>query len=581
MSGRIPQDFIDELLARVDIVEVLGTRLQLKKAGREYKALCPFHTEKTPSFTLSPDKGFYHCFGCGAHGTALGFLMEHDRLPFVEAVEELASLVGMNVPREDSPAARQQRSHHELLAQAAQLYRELLKNAANAVDYLKRRGIDGPTAARYQLGFAPDAWDTVMKRMGGTPELDAELLLVGLLTENERHRRYDRFRDRIMFPIRDLRGRMVGFGGRVLGEGEPKYLNSPETPVFHKGRELYGLYEARQALREIPRLLVVEGYMDVIGLARHGIAYAVATLGTATTAEQVARLFRVTDEVVFCFDGDRAGRAAAWRALENALPEAREGRQIAFLFLPEGEDPDSLVAREGANAFEARLTEAVPMSDFLVERLSRDIDMRSVDGRARLAELARPLLAKIAPGVYRELLLERLAESVGLGAARLGALLEPARQSDATPQRVTQRRARSPERGGRATLVRQALLRLLHFPQLALHGPDPAFLAGLDRPGAELLRGIIADVRARPQMNSAMLLERWREHPEGRHLGRLLDTELLVDEQAAQGEYTDIIARLEAQARRARVDALREKGGALTEEEKHEFRRLLATRSDR
>ena len=580
MSGRIPQDFIDELLARADIVEVLGSRLQLKKAGREYKALCPFHNEKTPSFTLSPDKGFYHCFGCGAHGTALGFLMEHDRLPFVEAVEELAALVGMSVPREDSPAARQQRSHHDLLAQAAQLYRDLLKTSPNAVDYLKRRGIDGPTAARYQLGYVPDAWDTVMKHMGGTAELDAELLLVGLLTENERHRRYDRFRDRIMFPIRDMRGRMIGFGGRVLGDGEPKYLNSPETPVFHKGRELYGLYEARQALREIPRLLVVEGYMDVIGLARHGIAYAVATLGTATTAEQVARLFRVTDEVVFCFDGDRAGRAAAWRALENALPEAREGRQIAFLFLPEGEDPDSLVAREGANAFEARLAEAVPMSDFLVERLSRDIDMRSVDGRARLAELARPLLARVAPGVYRELLLQRLAESVGLGAARLGALLEPARAPAATRDQPTRRQARSPGRGERATLVRQALLRLLHYPQLALYGPDPAFLAGLDRPGAELLGGVIVDVRARPKMNSAMLLEHWREHAEGRHLGRLLDTELLVDEDAAKAEYTDIMSRLEAETRRARVDVLREKGGGLTEDEKHEFRRLLATRSD-
>ena len=581
MSGRIPQDFIDELLARVDIIEVLGSRVQLKKAGREYKALCPFHTEKTPAFTLSPDKGFYHCFGCGAHGTALGFLMEHDRLPFVEAVEELASLVGMSVPREDSPAARQQRSHHDLLAQAAQLYRELLKSAPNAVEYLKRRGIDGPTAARYHLGYAPDAWDTVMTRMGGTPELDADLLLVGLLTENERQRRYDRFRDRIMFPIRDLRGRMVGFGGRVLGDGEPKYLNSPETPVFHKGRELYGLYEVRQALREIPRLLVVEGYMDVIGLARHGIAYAVATLGTATTAEQVARAFRVTDALVFCFDGDRAGRAAAWRALENALPEAREGRQITFLFLPEGEDPDSLVAREGATAFEARLAEAVPLSDFLVERLSRDIDMRSVDGRARLAALARPLLARVAPGVYRELLLERLAESVGLGAARLGALLQPEGSATRTPEPPARRRARGPARSGRITLVRQALLRLLHYPQLALQGPDPAFLAGLERPGADLLRAIVEDVRARPKMNSAMLLEHWREHPQGRHLGRLLDTELLVDEAAAGPEYTDIMLRLEAEARRARVDDLREKGSALTDAEKHEFRRLLATRPQR
>lgn len=577
MSGRIPQAFIDELLARADIIEVLGSRLQLRKAGREYKALCPFHNEKTPSFTVSPDKGFYHCFGCGAHGTALGFLMEHDRLPFVEAVEELAGMVGLEVPREDSPAARVQRSHHELLAQAARIYRELLKDAPQAVAYLKARGVDGTTAARYHLGFAPDAWDTVQLRLGGNPEAEQALLSVGLLTENERGRRYDRFRDRIMFPIRDLRGRVVGFGGRVLDDGEPKYLNSPETPVFHKGRELYGLYEARQALRQIGRLVVVEGYMDVIGLARHGIAYAVATLGTATTAEQLARLFRVTDEVVFCFDGDRAGRAAAWRALENALPEAREGRQIGFLFLPEGEDPDSLVAREGANAFEARLaTEVQPLSDFLVERLAREVDTDSVDGRARLAEQARPLLARLPPGVYRELLLEKLAATVGLGAARLEKLLaagtpgvDTARERAATP-------ARPRPRSGRASLVRQALLRLLHCPQAALTGPDPDFLASLERPGAALLQAVIDDIRAHPQITPAMLLEHWREHPEGRHLGRLLDTELLVDDEAAAEEYRDIMLRLGVEARRARIEQLSARAGTLEEAEKAELRALIA-----
>lgn len=577
MSGRIPQAFIDELLARADIIEVLGSRLQLRKAGREYKALCPFHNEKTPSFTVSPDKGFYHCFGCGAHGTALGFLMEHDRLPFVEAVEELAGMVGLEVPREDSPAARVQRSHHDLLAQAARVYRELLKDTPQAVAYLKARGVDGATAARYHLGFAPDAWDTVQLRLGGNPEAEQALLAVGLLTENERGRRYDRFRDRIMFPIRDLRGRVVGFGGRVLGDGEPKYLNSPETPVFHKGRELYGLYEARQALRQINRLVVVEGYMDVIGLARHGIAYAVATLGTATTAEQLARLFRVTDEVVFCFDGDRAGRAAAWRALENALPEAREGRQIGFLFLPEGEDPDSLVAREGANAFEARLaTEVQPLSDFLVERLAREVDTDSVDGRARLAEQARPLLARLPPGVYRELLLEKLAATVGLGAARLEKLLaagapgvDTARERAATP-------ARPRPRSGRASLVRQALLRLLHCPQAALTGPDPDFLASLERPGAALLQAVIDDIRAHPQITPAMLLEHWREHPEGRHLGRLLDTELLVDDEAAAEEYRDIMLRLGVEARRARIEQLSARAGTLEDAEKAELRALIA-----
>jgi DNA primase len=579
MSGRIPQAFIDDLLARADIVEVLGSRLQLKKAGREYKALCPFHSEKSPSFTVSPDKGFYHCFGCGAHGTALGFLMDNDGLPFVEAVEELAGMVGMSVPREDTPAARAQHSHHDLLAQAAQLYRDRLKHAPQAVEYLKNRGIDGHTAARFHLGYAPEGWDTVMAALGGSPEADAALLLVGLLTENERGRRYDRFRDRIIFPIRDLRGRMVGFGGRVMGAGEPKYLNSPETPVFHKGRELYGLYEARQALRQIPRLLVVEGYMDVVGLAQHGIAYAVATLGTATTAEQVARLFRVTDEVVFCFDGDRAGRAAAWRALENALPEAREGRQIAFLFLPEGEDPDSLVAREGAVAFEARLQQAMPLSEFLVERLAQDIDTASLDGRARLAERARPLLARLPEGVFHELVLENLAATVGLGAARLKILLKPAPgKPGSSPAGAPRRAARAPARGGRASVIRQALLRLLHYPQIALAGPDAGFLAGLDRPGAALLHGVIEDIRSHPAINSGMLLEHWRHDPEGRHLGALLNTELLVDEAAAAAEYADIIRRLQAEARGSRLEELFAKDPALTDSEKQELRDLLAAR---
>ncbi len=576
MSGRIPQAFIDELLARADIIEVLGSRLQLKKAGREYKALCPFHSEKTPSFTISPDKGFYHCFGCGAHGTALGFLMEHDRLPFVEAVEELAGMVGLEVPREDSPAARVQRSHHELLAQAARIYRELLKDSAEAVGYFKGRGIDGPTAARFHLGYAPDAWDTIQQRLSGGPDAEQALLDVGLLTENERGRRYDRFRGRVMFPIRDLRGRVIGFGARVLGAGEPKYLNSPETPVFHKGRELYGLYEARQALRQITRLVVVEGYMDVIGLARHGIAYAVATLGTATTSEQLARLFRVTDEVVFCFDGDRAGRAAAWRALENALPEAREGRQIGFLFLPEGEDPDSLVAREGANAFEARLSQVQPLSDFLVERLAQAVDTSTVDGRARLAEQARPLLARLPAGVYRELLLEKLAGTVGLGAARLEKLLAAGDPRAGSAPADPRPPARARPRSGRASLVRQALLRLLHCPRAALEGPDPDFLATLDRPGAALLRAVIEDIRAHPQLTPAMLLEHWREHPEGRHLGRLLDTELLVDDDAAAEEYRDIMQRLAVDARRARIEQLSARSGALEEAEKAELRALIA-----
>jgi DNA primase len=429
MAGRIPQVFIDDLIARTDIVELIGGRVQLKKAGREWKACCPFHNEKTPSFWVSPDKQFYHCFGCGAHGTALGFLMEHDKLPFPDAVEELASRLGLEVPREDGARAtpRQGDGLHELLAQVTQFYRDCLRESARAKKYLGDRGITAESCVKFAVGYAPDAWDSVLRRFGGSAEHEHALLEAGLVVERSGKGEsgcYDRFRDRVMFPIRDARGRPIAFGGRVLDQGEPKYLNSPETPLFHKGRELYGLYEARQALRKVERLLVVEGYVDVVRLAQSGIAYSVATLGTATTPEHLNRLFRVTSELVFCFDGDNAGRTAAWRALENALEHARDGRQLRFLFLPEGHDPDTLVGAEGAEAFEARIANAQPISEFLVTQLVARTDLASVDGRARLAELARPLLARVPAGVYHELLMERLAEEVRMPAGRLADLLK-------------------------------------------------------------------------------------------------------------------------------------------------------------
>ena len=367
MSGRIPQHFIDDLIARADIVEVLGRRIQLKKAGREFKANCPFHDEKTPSFTVSPGKGFYHCFGCGAHGTALGFLMEYEHLSFVEAVEALASMMGVEVPREagERPARRFDELY-ELMARVDRHFQSELRNNTEAVEYLKGRDIDGDSARRYGIGFAPAGWSHLLDKFGKTPEEIERLLACGLIIRKDNGQHYDRFRDRIMFPIRDSRGRCIGFGGRVTGNDEPKYLNSPETALFHKGRELYGLDEARQAIRHIEKLVVVEGYMDVIGLARHGINFAVATLGTATTEEHLNRLFRLTDDVYFSFDGDRAGRQAAWRALETALPHMREGRQIRFVFLPEGEDPDSFVQQQGTAAFEAALDDGQSLADFLI-----------------------------------------------------------------------------------------------------------------------------------------------------------------------------------------------------------------------
>ena len=575
MSGRIPQEFIDDLIARADIAEVLGTRIQLKKAGREYKALCPFHGEKTPSFTVSPDKGFYHCFGCGAHGTAIGFLMEHDHLGFPEAIEELAGLMGLEVPREaDSRPTRKLDRLLELTAAVEQYYIDCLRDSDEAVAYLKQRGIDGTTARAYRIGFAPAGWDHVLKRFGTDDEAVERLHAAGLVIRRDNGGYYDRFRQRVMFPIRDSRGRTIGFGGRVLGDEEPKYLNSPETVLFHKGRELYGLYEAKKRLRDIERLVVVEGYMDVVALARHGIGYGVATLGTATTADHLSRLFRLTDAVCFCFDGDRAGRAAAWRALENALPQVREGRQIYFAFLPEGEDPDSLVSGRGAAAFEAVLDDGMPLSDFLVGELAGQVDLGSVDGRARLAELARPLVAKIPAGIYRELLLERLGETVGLSGERLAGMMEAPEEKKAELRRPARPRIQT----GRPTLVRRAITLLLHHPATA-SSVDVERLAGLDRPGADLLVELLETLQAEPHMNTAGILERWRHRPHGRHLAALAAAETPGHADFDAGaELEGCIRQLVQAARHDRVEFLREKGrsGELSAEEREELRQLLS-----
>jgi len=589
MAGRIPQSFIDELLARTDIVEVVGGRVQLKKAGREWKACCPFHGEKTPSFWVSPDKQFYHCFGCGAHGTALGFLMEHDKLPFPDAVEELASRLGLEVPREDDgrgPRERPGEDLYTLLGQVTQFYRDCLRDSPRARDYLSRRGLSSETCVKFAVGYAPDSWDAVLKRFGGSEEKVARLAEVGLVIERSGGREaghYDRFRDRVVFPIRDARGRTIGFGGRIIDAGEPKYLNSPETPLFHKGRELYGLYEARQTLRQVDRLLVVEGYMDVVRLAQAGIAYAVATLGTATTPEHLNRLFRVCGEVVFCFDGDRAGRAAAWRALENALDHARDGRQLKFLFLPEGQDPDSLVGAEGREAFEARLAGALPLSEYLVGQLVTQVDLSSVDGRAKLAELARPLVQRVPEGIYRELLLERLAQDVRMPAGRLAELLGLDGHS---PRGATDGGRPQPSRrlsGGRPPLLTQAIMLVLHHPEAARALKDVQALAAVPLKGIEVLVELIEAARSDSRLTTAQLVERWRDRPEGGRLAQLAADESLVGDTAAAGhELRTAIDRLMAEtAPGRRLDELiaysRER--KLSAEEQQEFQSLLSQRS--
>jgi DNA primase len=591
MSGRIPQSFIDELIARADIVEIVGSRLTLKKAGREYKACCPFHDEKTPSFWVSPDKQFYHCFGCGAHGTALGFLMQYDQLPFPEAVEDLAGRLGLPVPREgghsNNATTDDMAPLYAMLERVAEFYASNLRHNAHAQAYCESRGLVPASIERFQIGYASDTWDEVLKRFGGNAEQRRALAATGLIVERERGAdgHYDRFRDRLMFPIRDTRGRVIAFGGRVLDRSEPKYLNSPETELFHKGKELYGLYESRLARQSLKRLLVVEGYMDTVRLHQASLTYAVATLGTATTSDHLRRAFRLVSELVFCFDGDRAGRAAAWRALLNALPEARAGRELRFLFLPDAEDPDSLVGREGGPAFEARIATALPLSEYLVAQLSSEADISHADGKARFVALARPLLEKVAPGVYRELLIERLAAAIGTAPTRLQQWLGHADGTDfnarpARPANPVRPHVSPAERGGRGNLITQAISLVLHSPAAAVL-VSPAqreALSQLPHPGVAVLRELLEELLASPALSMAQTLERWRERSEYPRLCELAASAPLVEGTAAAGrELAQAVDRLlDAQVRGGRLEALIDKARAqpLDDAEKLELQAL-------
>ena len=595
MSGRIPQSFIDDLVGRTDIVELIGARVPLKKSGREFKACCPFHDEKSPSFWVSPDKQFYHCFGCGAHGTSLGFLMNYDRLSFPEAIEELASRAGVEIPRDTRPDDGRNREDADLaalMARVAAHWAQQLPGNRRAAEYIARRGLSPETLQKFGIGYAAQSWNDVLQRFGAQARDRQALLAAGLVIERDAaagpggDKLYDRFRDRIMFPIRDARGRVIAFGGRIIDQGEPKYLNSPETSLFHKGRELYGLYEVRQSRQTLRRLMVVEGYMDVVRLHQAGIEYAVATLGTATTPEHLKRAFRLVNEIVFAFDGDRAGRAAAWRALNNALPEVREGRQLRFLFLPEGHDPDTLVGAEGKQAFEQRLEGALPLSEYLVQEITAQADLAHADGRARFAEIARPLVARIPEGVYRELLIERLAEAIRLPSNRLKELwaaantAAPARRDESA--RETPRSApRAGQSAGRGGLMRQAVLTLVHHPRIAteLAAADLETLAELDEPGADILRALIEDLRRTPCTSTGQLLERWRDRPEAERLNRLAAIETLIaDAAAALREFRNALSRMQAEQWKRRLDLLleKEKAEGLAADERQELQRLIA-----
>ncbi|AHK79289.1 DNA primase [Ectothiorhodospira haloalkaliphila] len=580
--SRIPTAFIDELLARTDIVDVVNARVQLKKKGSEYAACCPFHTEKTPSFYVSPRKQFYHCFGCGAHGTALGFLMNHDNMGFVEAVEELARRAGMEVPREAGQREDNDRFARLIAAQeaAAEHFINNLRRHPPAVDYLKQRGLTGAIARDYRLGFAPDTWDDLIQAISGRFN-EEELQAAGLTSRKEGGRPFDRFRGRIMFPIRDQRGRTVGFGGRLLSPGEPKYLNTPETPVFHKGQQLYGLYEARKATPRLEELLVVEGYMDVIALAQFGLRNAVATLGTATTRDHLERLFRVVSRVVFCFDGDAAGGKAAWRALEQALPTVRDGREVRFLFLPQGEDPDTLIRREGPEGIRSRIEAAQPLSDALLEGLRERHDVESREGRAALGVEAARLLTTMPEGLLRSQIIGDIARLSGVSSERLeqqmGAPASSGAPLQAQPTRPSAKR-QVPGRKLAVTPVRLALSLLLEQPSLAARVQDKDWLKAVEVPGAKLLAKVLETLHAHPHLTTAALLERWRDSEAWPHLLKLAQWQPPPSEEThLERMLDDALARLYRQYEQQRADTLLARAAQqpLTEAEKAELKSVL------
>ncbi len=580
--ARIPDAFLDELLARTDIVELVEARVPLKRAGRDYQARCPFHDERSPSFTVSPAKQFYHCFGCGAHGTAIKFLMEYDRLEFLDAVEELAQRAGMQVPRDAKVAVVSDSADlYTVLEASARFFRQQLKGSAAAREYLEQRGVDAANQERFQIGFAPDAWDGVKNAVAAGDERKVKLLdKAGMIAGGERGKSYDRFRNRVMFPISDRRGRVIAFGGRIIDPNDtPKYLNSPETPLFHKGRELYGLWQVRQAHAKIPRLIVVEGYMDVVALFQYGVTQAVATLGTATTKDHAETLFRNSADVYFCFDGDKAGRAAAWRAVESVLPRMREGRQAFFLFLPEGEDPDTLVRAEGLDGFEARLKHATTLSEFFFAELGKDVNLAGLEGKARLAERAKPLMAQIPDGAFRDLMYVRLAELTGV---RMGAAA--AQAPEATREPLPQRNAaRGNQPPAKRSLVRTAIALLLQQPGLVQHMTPPYRFSELRQPGVSLLMELIALARSRPDVTTGALLENFAGREEGASLHKLALMEFPAAVEHWRSEFLDALAQLDRQALQQRIDDLlaRQEQGFLTESEKTELRECLSAKAKR
>ena len=578
-AGLIPKSFIQDLLNRLDIVDVVERYVPLKKAGANFVACCPFHNEKSPSFTVSQSKQFYHCFGCGAHGTAIGFVMEHAGFGYVEAIEELARNVGLEVPRERPAAGDAQREYaqkvapdlYEVMQTATRYYREQLKQSPRAIDYLKQRGLSGEIAAKFGIGYAPDAWQNLAAAF---PDYQSDALAeTGLVITSDEGKRYDRFRDRIMFPIINVRGQVIGFGGRVLDKGEPKYLNSPETPLFEKGRELYGLFQAQKAIRGGQQVLVVEGYMDVVALAQHGVEYAVATLGTATTPYHVQKLLRLTEHIVFCFDGDKAGQRAAWRALENALPYLQDGKRISFLFLPVEHDPDSFIREYGKEVFEQRVREAMPLSGYLLREASAELDLRSQEGRNQLLQRAKPLLTAITAPATALLLRKEVAALAGVSQAELEALYEIKPVARAAP--------RAFQKAGRAAPSAHRLLLQCLISQPALGTQIHADWHG-EGAEAEAVAAVLYVLReAGFEANSAALMQMFQGTAHGKTLAAAEADMLNWGENFdVVAEFAGLMSRLNEGQRRQQFQVLQAKlaqGGLtnLSDSEREQYLQLL------
>ena len=555
MAGRIPQSFIDDLLSRVDIVDVISSRITLKKAGKDHQGLCPFHNEKTPSFTVSEEKQFYHCFGCGESGTAVTFLMEHDRLEFVEAIESLALLAGIQVPREEETSGRQEtKDLLDVLMASSSYFRSNLKNSREAVEYLKARGITGITARDFGIGYAPNEWHGLEDALTQSPSsIDQKKLLdAGLLTKNDKGKVYDRFRGRIMFPIRDNRGRILGYGGRVFGDMDgPKYLNSPETATFRKSFEVYGLYEARKSHRNIEQLILVEGYMDVIGLSQHGITNVAATLGTAATTEHFKKLYRFTKEVVCCFDGDAAGRKAAWRAMDNALAELKDGRQLKFMFLPDGEDPDSLVRKEKAAGFKTRLQNAQPAVEYLFGQLASDLDLQALDGQAKLVSLMVPYIKKFPESILKQLFIKRLYDLTGYNFSGV--------KETKNPQPYQKKKIQKP----RLPVLEKRLVAFLLKDHSLINGLQEEIREELIDPKYNgFLESIVRYLVNNPGIRNEEIQERWTGEDYEDDIVELLSWQFSISAEALEAEFVEGINRFvsmrDTSERRTLLDNLKE-----------------------